>query len=74
MGPKTMRIQDTVMKCLPEFTGHTALDGQVEVGALKDDKGGVAAQLQAQSLDGRRALPVQDLAHLKNLVGIIFFL
>ena len=46
------------------LAGQGSLHGHIQVGIVEHDQGGVAAQLQRQLLDGRRALLHQDAAHL----------
>src|SRR3546814_11915109 len=43
-----------------ELRLHRLVHGAAEVGVGKDDEGGVAAQLQAQPLDARRALRIEQ--------------
>src|SRR3546814_9515960 len=43
-----------------ELRLHRLVHGAAEVGVGKDDEGGVAAELQAQALDARRALRIEQ--------------
>ena len=52
-----MRLAQTqVWPLLRNFGDQRAFDGGIEVGVVEDDEGRVAAQLQAELLDRRRAL------------------
>lgn len=50
---------DASLAIVAEFGDHRAFDGGIQIGIVEHDKGRIAAKLQAQFLDGRRALPVE---------------
>src|SRR3546814_17139718 len=49
-----------------ELRLHRLVHGAAEVGVGKTDEGGVAAELQAQALDARRALRIEQPADLRR--------
>ena len=55
---------DAGLTGIPEFGGHHAFNGEIEIGVLKDDKRCVAAEFHGQALQRANALLCQDLADL----------
>ena len=65
-SPKDKAISCCDLSRVSKFGSHGSLDGFVQIGALKDDEGGVASKLQGNPFHAISALTHQRLAHISG--------